>query len=200
MIQIYAITDDPRPPAPPVVIVPCHGLIALCAPAETGEVTPDTLWRHEEVVESLMEDRELLPVRFGTVLPDEAAVTSAIAERREELATGLDRVRGMIELAVRAELANSPSPPGPAATGRAYMEAKTARHESAKRLHDSLAEHAQASLVRPGPELLRAAYLVRRDDVERFVTAVRELQARHAELKVICTGPWPPYSFAEGSS
>ena len=48
----------------------------------------------------------------------------------------------------------------------------------------------------PGPELLRAAYLVDRADVDGFVAVVRELQREHDSLSVLCTGPWPPYSFA----
>jgi Gas vesicle synthesis protein GvpL/GvpF len=27
---------------------------------------------------------------------------------------------------------------------------------------------------------------------------VHRVQRAHAELDVLCTGPWPPYSFAEG--
>jgi hypothetical protein len=30
-----------------------------------------------------------------------------------------------------------------------------------------------------------------------FVDAVAKFQARHPELTVLCTGPWPPYSFAQ---
>lgn len=197
MIKIYAITDDPLPPAAPVVALSCGRLVALCAPAESGDITPEALWRHEEVVESLMENRDLLPVRFGTVLADEEAVTRAVADREEDLANRLERVRGAVELAVRAELRDSTEPP--AASGRAYMEARTRRHELAQLLNSFLSEHAHAAALRPGAELLRAAYLVGRGDVDRFVAAVGDLQTRHPELDMVCTGPWPPYSFAEGS-
>jgi hypothetical protein len=56
---------------------------------------------------------------------------------------------------------------------------------------------ARRSVVLPGPELLRAAYLVDRDAVDRFVALVRRLEESHAHLNMVCTGPWPPYSFAE---
>ena len=55
-------------------------------------------------------------------------------------------------------------------------------------------------MVRPAPELLRAAYLVEREAVEPFVARVRELQREHPALSLLCTGPWPPYSFAEDPS
>ena len=44
--------------------------------------------------------------------------------------------------------------------------------------------------------LLRAAYLVPSADVERFLAAVTQMRRRHSELSFVCTGPWPPYSFA----
>ena len=73
MIDLFAITDDPAPPLPtiaPLSAVASHGLALVCAPAAHVEISPEVLWRHEEVVEALMEDRDLLPVRFGTRLDD----------------------------------------------------------------------------------------------------------------------------------
>ena len=174
MIELYAVTDDPSPPAPPLRALPCAGLTALVAPAgPRGEVTPDELWRHEAVIEALMEDRDLLPVRFGTRLADDEAVAVEIGARREQLALALERVRGAVELAVRAV--------GPG--------------ESADGVHATLLGAARASRRLAGPELLRAAYLVDRDAVPAFARAVESLQ--RPGLGVLCTGPWPPYSFTE---
>ena len=200
MIQLYAITDDPAPANPPLFAVPCDGLVALCAPAHDQEVTPAALWRYEEVVEDLMESRDVLPVRFGTLVTDENAVVGAVAKRRSELVAGLDRVRGAVELAVRARDREAPSPPSAAPSGSAYLRAKAARGDVARGLHERLADPARASVVLAGSELLRAAYLVSRDDVGSFVALVAELQSDHAELDIVCTGPWPAYSFAEGTS
>jgi hypothetical protein len=49
--------------------------------------------------------------------------------------------------------------------------------------------------VRQGPELLRAAYLVDRREVPRFRATVERLQSAHPDAAILCTGPWPPYSF-----
>ena len=197
MIELYAITDDPAPPHPPLRAVKSDGLTALCAPAEQREMTAEVLWEHEAVVESLMEERDLLPMRFGTLVEDDDAAVRALAERREELRTSLDRVRGAVELAVRAE-ASSPSNATPAGTsGAEYIQAKAHRTEAARLLHEPLAFLARESVVQPGPELLRAAYLVDREAVDGFVGLVRRLQETHEGLRVLCTGPWPPYSFAQ---
>jgi hypothetical protein len=200
VIELYAITDDPAPPAPPLRAVRCNGLTALCAPAEPPqrELTADALWRREELVEALMAERDLLPVRFGTLVSDERAAARAVAERHDELVARLDRVRGAVELAVRAHPRAPEREVAPGAdSGRDYMRAKARRAEVARLLHEPLAFVARDSVVQPGPELLRAAYLVDRADVESFLALVRRLQEAHEGLDVLCTGPWPPYSFAE---
>ena len=197
MIELYAITDDPAPPDPPLRAVEFDGLTALCAPAEQRELSAEVLWEHEAVVESLMKERDLLPMRFGTLVEDDEAAARALEERREELRTSLDRVLGAVELAVRAE-ASAPKERVPAGTtGAEYIRAKAHRTEAARLLHEPLAFLARESVLQPGPELLHAAYLVDREAVDSFVGLVRRLQETHDGLRVLCTGPWPPYSFAQ---
>jgi hypothetical protein len=197
VIELYAITDDPAPPNPPLRAVNADGLTALCAPARQREMTAEVLWEHEAVVESLMEERDLLPMRFGTLVEDDEAAIRALVERREELRKGLDRVRGAVELAVRAE-ASSPGDLAPTGTsGAEYIRAKAHRTEAARLLHEPLAFLARESVIQAGPELLRAAYLVDREAVDGFVGLVRRLQETHDGLRILCTGPWPPYSFAQ---
>jgi hypothetical protein len=65
-------------------------------------------------------------------------------------------------------------------------------------VHESLTAVARECIVQPSRDLLRVAYLVDRDDVEAFVALVRRLQDEHEDLALVCTGPWPPFSFAEG--
>jgi hypothetical protein len=188
VIQPLAITDHPGPPLPEIAAdvrtVPAGRLEALCAEVEQSEVTPEALWRHEEVVEALMEDRDLLPVRYGTHLPNEAGVVSAVAERHDALLAALDRVRGAVEASLRVAAAPGADPPP----------------EAAERVHEQLAPLARdATLLDAGtsPDLLRGAYLVDRDATGAFTAAVARLQDAHPELRLLCTGPWPPYSFAQ---
>jgi hypothetical protein len=211
VIDLYAITDDPGPPLPDVAelsAVASHGLAVVCAPvsSEAGELTPEVLWRHEEVVEALMEDRDLLPVRFGTRMEDETAAARALGERHRELARALDRVRGAVELSVRVIGEHEEDPPAPddATSGADYLRARVrsaAAHEKVvAAVHDPLTADARAStqLAASAPgELLRAAYLVERGRVNAFVDHVTCLQAAHPDLRLLCTGPWPPYSFTE---
>jgi hypothetical protein len=67
-------------------------------------------------------------------------------------------------------------------------------------IHRPLAAEARATKQLPArdpAELLRSAYLVGRGRVESFVDHVTRLQAAHPTLRLLCTGPWPPYSFSD---
>ena len=210
MIALYAITDHPGPPLPEIVglqLVPHGDLAAVCAPAgDGGEATAELLWRHERVVEALMEDRDLLPVRYGTQVPDEDAAVKALDANHDRLIESLARVRGAVEIAVRV-LDADPQPVSPAempTTGTAYLRAKAGQmrvHDDALRaVHEPLSAVSRAQTTRPvglPGELLHAAYLVDHDAVQEFSSVVERLQKDHPTWRLTCTGPWPPYSFVE---
>lgn len=208
MIELYAITDNPGPPLPDVAsleLVPVNGLAAVCGPTGESGISAETLWRHEEVVEALMADRDLLPVRYGTRLDDEEGVVRALEERRDQLAAALDRVRGAVEVSLRVMPSGDTSRATlPEAAGgadylrlRARAEASQARAaESLQGPLEALSRTSAAGRPRP-PELFRAAYLVERDALEPFTAEVARLQRANPALSILCTGPWPPYSFAE---
>jgi hypothetical protein len=40
---------------------------------------------------------------------------------------------------------------------------------------------------------------VERTLLPRFRTEVQRLQRTHPDVAVLCTGPWPPYSFVDGA-
>jgi hypothetical protein len=208
VIELYAITDAAGPPLPgdsPLRVLPDGELAIVYGPAVEREVSAEALWRHEELVESLMGRCELLPFRYGTRCEDEAAAARVVAERREGLTGALERVRGAAEIAVRVLAAERAPATTTAAgeTGAAYVVARaraaTAAREVADAIHEPLAALARDSRRRTGEgpsEPLRAAYLVDRDRVGDVAGAVARLQERHPELRLLCTGPWPPYSFA----
>ena len=215
MIWVYAICERPELRLPPVrglAEAPLEGIAegALLAVASRHEREPeepalDALWAHERVIEALMADRAVLPLRFGTRMPDADAVRTPLAARREHLLEALDRVRGRVELAVRAiqPEAVAAAPAAPAASGREYLRARLSIRRSSASLHEPLAALAVAARrwpeLAPG-ELLRASYLVDQPAVAGFRSAVERLQREHPEAALLCTGPWPAYSFVEQTS
>jgi hypothetical protein len=60
-----------------------------------------------------------------------------------------------------------------------------------------LARDIRLRLVAKGDLPVLEAYLVNRDRVEEFTQRVRDIDKRHPEIELVCTGPWPPYSFAD---
>ena len=148
-----------------------------------------------------MTERTVLPMRFGTTMADADALRGAIAARHDALSERLDFVRDRVEVGVRA-VGTTPAVAAPTnPTGREYLEAKlgadhAVRHAAAE-LHEPLAALAVASSRRTGGdgEILHATYLVHRDDVAPFLGTVERLRGDHPDVALLCTGPWPPYSF-----
>ena len=111
MIYVYAIIEQPERPLPRVkglddtpIGVCSRGVIGAAVSLGTSarpEITEATLWRHEAVLEALMAERAVLPVRFGTVVGDEAALREMLQSRCEAFAANLDLVRGQVEIALR---------------------------------------------------------------------------------------------------
>jgi hypothetical protein len=207
MIEALAITDRPGRPLPVGLGEVCHGGLAGIFVRTTelpGRASADTLWRHERLLEELMRDRTVLPLRYGTGLAGEQALQAALSEREAEFEELLDLVRDRVELAVRVlDAGPRDRPPPEARSGRDYMRSLADRRRRVERAcaaiepleDDALAARRRES---SGGDLVRWAFLVEREGVDRFSARLEALRASHPELRLTCTGPWPPYSFVSG--
>jgi hypothetical protein len=219
VIYVYAITDAAAPPPrrglddAELRTVGEDGLFAVVSEhAEAAvEGTEENLWTHEEVVEALLDAAAVLPLRFGSMVEDAEAVRALLDGRRREFEATLARVRGAVELGVRVALpdaegaavgagARRAEGAGP---GTAYMLSRLDRERRAAdavaRIHGPLAGLARES-VRADRSLdrfaLTASYLVDIDRVDTFRALVDELADELDGATIVCTGPWPPYSFS----
>jgi hypothetical protein len=201
-----------------VALVPYRALAAATSPLEHGppRPTPQNVWRHEAVVEALLAQGSALPVRFGTVLAEAAAVARALAARYDVLAADLARLGDKVEFSLSVlwdpprSQEQEPAPrraaPGP---GARYLHARLAasRREAAAReqaqalAHEMDRELSVHTLERrctllPTPRLaVRAAYLLEPGRVPAFQDAFAQLRRAHPALRLLLSGPWPPYSF-----
>jgi hypothetical protein len=208
VIYLYAVADRPGTALPegPLREVALHGVAAVFAHCDREtDPTPQELWAHEEMVEALMVDRTVLPMRFGTRLADEAALHDLLEARGAEFARVLDGVRGRVELSVRVAGGQAP-PQGRPSSGAEYMrrrlDARRWSEQIAAAVHEPLARLADRSTPDLSPQggfLMTGSYLLRDEGVDRFTDQVREMQRTHPALALTCTGPWPPYSFVEES-
>lgn len=215
MLYVYAITDSPRTPVlagldgAALRAIGEDGLFAIVSDHEHAptQASANELWIHESVVEDAMADATVLPARLGSTLPDDAAVRDLLRARRDELERALDRVRGAVELGVRAAVPSAArEPKAPAAdserAGTAYMQARLDRERRSARtvaqIHEPLAALARADtsrLVTRDRPTLNAAYLVDRERMDEFMARLEDVKA-NSEAAIVCTGPWPPYSFS----
>ncbi len=224
MVYAYAVTE-PRSDPPPTGGLAGASLRVLCTSELAAvvstrseaelEVTEEALWEHERVAEALLEGGAVLPMRFGSVLADDHAVEAMLTARRSELLAGLRWVRGAVELGVRAAwrhgAAEDPETVGDApeeasrGPGTAYLRGLGQRRrrasELAERLDADLAGlfRAQVHRLLPSPSVpVKSAYLVEREAVEAFQARIGALDARLEWAGIVCSGPWPPYSFTGG--
>jgi hypothetical protein len=179
-------------------------LVASCHPAGPPAPTAEALWRYEEIIERLTARRAILPARFGSLLADEHEARRALRTHRDELRQGLDRVRGAVELGIRACWAPAPTSP-PARSGTEYMLGQLDVHRRAQRVAElvapleALARSSKVKLL-PHPSIpLLAAYLIDRDGTEEFIARAAELDASFEDGQLVCTGPWPTYSFVQAA-
>lgn len=180
---------------------------------------------HDAVLETALGAITVVPFRFGTIYRGEDDVRAMLSEN-ERLNDALDRVRGKVELGVKAFLtavAAEAEPAGEESTGsagRRYLEEKqrarrVAEEREAQRArwadksHARLAAVAEAATANPlqprevsGPDeemFLNGAYLVPLESDQEFRTALAELEAElgPSGARFELTGPWPPYNFVE---
>jgi hypothetical protein len=185
----------------PLELVHVAGLDLVVSRAEpAGEISREALLRHAEVVEELMHASEaVLPAQLGRAFRDGAELEAIVREQAPRLTRALRDVRGCVEFGLRAIPDEEEVE---AASGAEYMRARLGEMQRQDRLvadlHEPLDALARASTLHRRDGELNAAYLVAAEDVEAFREAVVRIEAAPG-VTVVCTGPWPPYSFAEGA-
>jgi hypothetical protein len=178
-------------------------LVAIVSDHRGSEPRPEleTLWEYERIVERIRRVHAAVPARFGSVMDDDEAVLEMLRSRSEHLLTVLGRTRDAVELAVRATWVQ-PSEARPE-TGTGYMRVRLQLRSRAREVAGELMplgklSRASRCELPAGPQQpMRCAYLVDRELVADFTASVRRLDHQLSGVELMCTGPWPPYSFAE---
>ena len=203
----------------PVTLLRTASVVAIVSPVgpevadlehAASSVVLDAVQRHDDVLVALAEDRDVLPVRFGTVLPDEDAVSTWLADPSGRLGAALDAVAGAEEWVVTVAPdpgAEAPEPEVSAASpGHAFFARRRAvadrRTETRRRAvaaaealdHDlrALARASTPMGLKDPAAIARGAYLVPRDRRERLLARVATVPDAAVEV----VGPLPAYRFA----
>ena len=205
MIYLYGVTDTPPhgfrglgmdgEPAVSVSAAGLHLVYSVHTQDFQPAVTPEAVWAHEGIVDELLEAGPVVPFRFGTTLADRDAAQTYLSREAERLEHTLAGLRGRVELAVRLGVAADNDDAH--VDGAGYLAGRARAREASAQLLAPLDALAAASTHR-GPDaarVVRASYLVAREDVDEFASVVRNVQERNPDLALSCTGPWAPYSF-----
>jgi hypothetical protein len=192
------------------------------APELAGRPVESMALRHDAALRHAMRFGDVVPFRFGTILPCLGDAIRTISDNRGHLHESLERIRECVEYGVRFVLESAPGEePAPARAhcgevppvgrGTDYMRRKLALQrredfsrsfalESVREIDEILIplsrEHETASP--PGkPTVVKVSYLVEKDSAPDFEEVLRGLPARFPTARLVATGPWPPYHFVE---
>ncbi|MFE0136379.1 GvpL/GvpF family gas vesicle protein [Streptomyces sp. NPDC059037] len=218
--------DGVGKPPHPVRVIKEGELAAVVSDAPDGlRPKRNNLLAHQKVLNEAAAAGAVLPMRFGSLAPDDAAVTSVLAERAEHYHERLRTLAGKAEYNIKAshdeaaalhrvmaenQELRALAEANRAAGGGSYEQrlrlgemvvaaVKGREAEDAVQLRRALEPAAEA--VSAGPDstgwLANVSFLVERASAEEFLGAVQEVRETlpHVELRV--SGPLPPYSFVE---
>lgn len=183
------------------------------------------LLAHQNVLSETGAGGSVLPMRFGSVAPDDATVAGVLAQRAEHYRERLRALDGMVEYNVKASHDEEAvlhrvmrENPELRALTEANRQSGGGTYEDRLRLGeivvagiqareaDDAAELRQAldsvaADVSAGPEstgwLANLSFLVDRRSAESFLAAVDEVRTSHPHIELRVNGPLPPYSFVE---
>lgn len=234
---VYGITTGSHPslpdgmegvgePARQVRIIKEGDLAAVVSDAPEG-LRPKRrdLLAHQNVLAETGAAASVLPMRFGSVSPDDAAVAGVLAERADHFKERLEALAGKVEYNVKAthdeeavlHRVMSENPEVRSLT-EANRKAGGGSYDDKLRLGEVVVAAVQhreaedaaelqralepvAAAISVGPEstgwLANLSFLVERASAEDFIAAVEEVRKGQPHLEVRLHGPLPPYSFVE---
>lgn len=87
-----------------VTTVEYDGICAVVsrAPLMKYDASRENMIAHEMVIETVMKEYSVLPLRFATVVENESDVIGLLKEKYDRFVDGLDFVKGKVELGIKA--------------------------------------------------------------------------------------------------
>ena len=210
----------------PVFVLAQNGLSAGLSELAESDLVPDIsqILAYEAVVEHLYRDLTVIPVRYGCQLEGASEALRLLERHRDEYGALLDELEGLAEMGIHVLVDRSgtgtendawpvapQSSPVECHSGAAYLAAKRQRYLGLDRatLHERLLVdelwgslaglYARRKVAFPDANrsrLLSLYFLVPRASVEAFRRAARHLHPKES-VKLLLSGPWPPYNFVD---
>lgn len=178
-------------------------------------VDPVSLRAHDAVVRRMAATVDaVLPARFGTLVADEEELDRLLAFRATELTEAIELVAGREQMTLRVfRVGRTAGKAAPArvraragtGAGTAYLAARMAADRRARSapeiawLRPVLRDLVAAERIerhRAGSLVASVYHLIARGQSSAYLAAVEEASRRRRAVRVVPSGPWPPYAFA----
>lgn len=229
VLRLYAVVDADRElpdqsgaHGAGLAMVRAEGLAVVVSHEDSADTgTDQDALDHLDVITSLVRDGPVIPLRFGTIAPDEAAVRDEVLTPSQDVfQQRLDATASVVEVvatvefdedaAVRAVMSGQAPTSGDGslsdrvALGEEVVERLAAATEEwADELLGAVVEHAEAvmPLAPPEPASVRYAMLVRRDRLSDMDTEMQHVPlAGVVPCHIEYVGPLPPVDFPARSA
>jgi hypothetical protein len=198
-----------------VTTISYQGLSAVISsvPMSRYVVSRETMTKHEKVIEEVMKDCTVLPVRFYTVAPTVDEIRSLLKKRYTEFRNLLRYLDNRVELGLKAlwkdmemvfreiiganeEIRALQEKIGQASSERADAAKKALEAEGLLDPLKKISLDVRFNRTHGDDMICNAAFLVDRRWEKEFDVRVDELMAAHGDrVKFVYVGPAPPYSF-----
>ena len=222
VLYLYALVGD-RPSGgtgrglrrEPLAVIPGGGFHVVVGRMDAPPAaTTAALRRHDAALRRIAATVDaVLPIRFGSVVPDEDAAERVLRPRALELAGRLAQVRDHEQMTLRVFGPRRPSRARvavPARAGRAglgpgarFLAARRHLHERPgapeldpiRPLLDGLVSDERVQRHTTPPLLASVYHLVRRGRHAEYRARIARAAGQLAPLRLTVSGPWPPYAF-----
>jgi hypothetical protein len=201
------VAAEPVAVEAPLVRVDAGTLSAIASPTEVAMLEHHTIVEKAHAIFSAC-----LPARYPTWIDNSQALRERLERREVDLLKALERVRGKAELAVTATWTTSQHEDPPLAEstpGRRYLlqrQREFAHADAQRRRATEVAEQLEATLAALAVETQRSltprpgvavslALLVQQHAIDKVKAAAQNLDEPQ-DVRILVSGPWPPYSFA----
>ncbi len=199
----------------PVGYTEAGGLGVWVSDLDRPQLAVEAVQEHNHVVEvAVTEQVTPVPLRFGQWLEDPPGLAAAITERADQYRAKLQQFAGCLEFGLRlldpAPVEAQDVQVADVASGRAYMNAlrESTRQTDQKRaqsqqiqsrVHDlmeDIVRDERVETTQTKHAVLTVTHLVAREHFNEYRERARQLRTIFPALRLLLSGPWPPYSFA----
>ena len=192
-----------------LLLIKEDGLTAVTASCEQADQDVETVLAFGNVVSRIHQHTTIIPIRYGSLLPDEAAVVEHLTEKAAHYRQRLLELEGCEEMGIRLPMAmpeQNPPPNPKSISGHDYLQAIKRKYSATEQAEKETAEldfalaglfskHCGETGLFAGQHMYLVSYLVPRDKLDAFHAKLDRLFETGTH-KGIISGPWPPYNFA----